>query len=426
MQLPGQQQQIAVPGTDSLRNPAGIAVYIHFPYCIQKCHYCDFFSTGLTTAHNGLLSVKPDLITEFLRTFYLEWNYRVNTYRWPSRVVDTIYFGGGTASLLPVSAVEKILERIRADFSVSADCEITVEGNPENYTKTYMQELKSAGINRVNIGVQTFNRDFLKSMNRYYTDESYDNLCNLLADCPVENRGADLIYGFPGQSAGQFYDDLQRLIQSDVKHLSVYSLTAEPGTKYAGLIREKKMAPPQEVLQSQIFSDLPDFLSEQEYHQYEISNFARTGYQCRHNLKYWLYEPYLAAGPGAHGFTGNLRYHNPRNTERWHSLFQKKESPPGDEIAPAENHDLITDSALNILRLTIPVDFQIFQDLFCMLPDSKQILETARSIINQWQQQHYCTVHADSGSHFRFQWNQKGIQHLDDRIEEWVTALQPG
>lgn len=380
-----------------VRRPDSLGIYVHFPYCLQKCHYCDFFSVPL----QGELPVQA-----FLHSIEQEWDIRVSHFSRFS-TVDSVFFGGGTASLLPAKALKQMLDLFRTAFTLSADCEITLEGNPENLTPQYLEELLHIGINRINAGIQTFSGKYLNAMNRFFDKERYQNILHNLSLFPFRSRGVDLIYGFPGQTFEEFLSDLDRITEVQLEHLSVYSLTEEAGTPYATRIRDGLMKAPDEELQEQIFTLLPELLAEKGYTMYEVSNYARPGYECRHNMRYWLYQPYMGLGPGAHGFDGTFRYGNPRNIDRW-------QANPGQAARSPHNVDI--DVPLNLFRLAIPFRPSWMKDLLEENQSSR-----AADVFPFFQEQEELG-HGSFLEDDLFRWTEKGRLQLDGIIERWVIG----
>lgn len=328
------------------RDPQALGIYVHFPFCLHKCRYCDFFSIGTDQIGYG-----RDLPEHELQSYVLgireEFTARTQATTFGTfRKLNTIYFGGGTASMLPASLIAELLALFAERFTINADCEITLEGNPENFTPDYLDELHAIGITRVNAGIQTFSEQQLQRVGRLYDRARYERIVADLSQSRFEHIGVDLMYGFPEQTEQDFRYDLERVLSGRFDHLSLYSLTAEPGTPFAADVTAGKERGPQTDVQELIFGELPDLMSARGFSIYEVSNYARPGAMCRHNLRYWLYEPYLALGPGAHGFDGHQRYANARHVARWRA------DPTG---APFEEHQPASDIALNLLRIACPV-----------------------------------------------------------------------
>lgn len=393
------------------RNAAQLGVYIHFPYCIRKCHYCDFFSVGLDSLAPDR-QVPVDLVARYERALFDELAARKGAFS-KFDGVNTIFLGGGTASLLPPESLARILQRLRTEFQVADDVEITLEGNPENFTPEYMARVRELGVNRINVGVQTLQTDFLDAMNRYYEAGRYDEIFTRLERAPFKNAGGDLIYGFAGQTFAHFETDLERALAARLSHLSVYSLTVESGTPYAALLQRGAMRAPEEELQEKIFRVLPQRLAHAGLRQYEISNYARPGFECRHNLRYWLYEPYLGLGPGAHGFDGRNRYGNPRSIAAWES------DPAG---APMQKAEPLSEVPLMFLRLTAGIAIEDVADCLAEagLP---RAAASAVEIFEVWRAGGLGEIIERDGARW-FVWAPEATLQLDDRIAEFSAALE--
>ena len=286
-----------------------LGVYIHYPWCVQKCNYCDFFSMPVRSLTREDIKSNNDLYT---KTVLGELSLRKNMFA--EKTVTTIYFGGGTATMLEAEAVHAILAEISNYYDIR-ECEITVEGNPENFSADYLNSLHQIGVNRVNAGFQSFSDESLAGLNRFHRKEQYDRALSALSKSPICNWGGDLMYGLPAQTEEDFYGDLKELISYNPKHLSLYSLTVEENTPLAYSVRKKETVEPDDFIQQKILLNLSDYLIPHDFIQYEVSNFARPHFECRHNLRYWPYRSYMGLGPGAHGFNGKTRYGNPRNIE---------------------------------------------------------------------------------------------------------------
>jgi oxygen-independent coproporphyrinogen-3 oxidase len=381
-----------------------LGIYVHFPYCIHKCSYCDFYSAGMDRMPGGGKTVPVSDLESFATQAQLEYQSRRDQFKKFGRV-NSIFFGGGTASLLPAEYVDRLLELFRSDFDTEG-AEITVEGNPENFSPAYIESLAKIGVNRIHVGVQSLHEHTLRDLDRYYDRDRYSALIETLAHSRIGNRGVDLMYGVPNQAEGQFMADLRLLLSTGLTHVSLYSLTAEPGTPYEAAVRKKKAPSPDEDLQAKLFQELPEFLSHEGFIHYEVSNFARPGFLCRHNLRYWLYEPTLAIGPGAHGFDGSLRYANPRNVIAWQN------SPAS---SPLTMHDPSLEIPLCILRILVPIAREDLESLFAPLDRGEQ----GMMLLQKWANQGL----ADFTGHF--QWKSGAVLFLDDRIMEMQEVLSP-
>jgi oxygen-independent coproporphyrinogen-3 oxidase len=287
-------------------------IYIHIPFCKQQCHYCDFhFSTSLKNK-NDLLDA---LVTEMkIQSSFLE-----------GTKIRTIYFGGGTPSLLSESEIARLFDELNKTFDLSEVGEITLEANPDDLTKEKIKELKGTPINRFSIGVQSFHSKDLEYMNRAHNvQQAYDSIKGV-QDAGWENITLDLIYGTPTLDNEQWQKNMQTVIDFEVPHLSAYGLTVEERTPLHHAIKVGKQEALDEVKSSEQFEMLMDFIPKQGLEQYEISNFAKLGFEAKHNGSYWTDEKYLGLGPSAHSFDGKKRIWNISNNARYiKSLNQAK------------------------------------------------------------------------------------------------------
>ncbi|MBI38389.1 MAG: hypothetical protein CMF59_02225 [Leptospiraceae bacterium] len=385
-------------------------IYLHFPYCLQKCHYCDFYSVGLDELGSGDFSSR---LNQYEQALHQELEVRVQDPLIQNQHFDSIYFGGGTSSLMPPEMIHRILMALRANFSIDSEAEITLEGNPENLIPDYLQSLHELGINRVNSGLQTYNAAFLKDMNRFYETERYEALLDALTSCAIPSVGVDLIYGFHKQTYEDFRRDLNTVLRSDIQHLSVYSLTVEPETRYARHIVRGTQGSPNQELQEEIFGRLPEDLAARGLYQYEISNYAKPDEICKHNWKYWDYRPYLGLGPGAHGFNGKHRYANPRNLNAW-------TASPGN-AQTREEHNAIIDLFLNFFRITLPVSLDRVREVWHEETWENGLRNRRWTAmmheLRRMQSAGLCELDGEI-----FQWTSQGIALLDSHIEQLIEA----
>jgi len=284
-------------------------VYIHIPFCRQACHYCNFhFTTSLR--------YKDDLITALIKEIEMQKNYLAG------ETIETIYFGGGTPSLLEIEDIILIVEKIKNTFPVSPDTEITFEANPDDITEEKIVHWKQAGINRLSIGIQSFFDEDLQWMNRVHTaQQAIDNL--QLAKKYFDNFTIDLIYGIPGLTDEKWKQNVEIAIALNVPHLSCYALTVEQKTPLIKMIREQKKENVDPDKQSKQFLLLMQWMEDAGYEHYEISSFALTGWRSRHNSSYWQGKKYLGIGPSAHSFDCNSRQWNISNNQQYIESINK-------------------------------------------------------------------------------------------------------
>jgi oxygen-independent coproporphyrinogen III oxidase len=279
-------------------------IYIHIPFCKQACHYCDFhFSTNLKS--------KSDLIN----ALWIEMEQRKNYLK--NEIVETIYLGGGTPSILNERELNQIFEHLNSYFEISKNAEITLEANPDDISKEKLSLFKTVGINRLSIGIQSFYQPFLQWMNRVHSDQEAFNSVRLAQDAGFDNISIDLIYGIPAIDHSFWINDIEKAIDLNISHISAYHLTIEPRTKFGKMKEKKVLNEAEEAFSLAQFEILIDKLAQNDFQQYEISNFAKNGNVSRHNSSYWKGVNYLGIGPSAHSFNGISRQYNVSNNARY-------------------------------------------------------------------------------------------------------------
>ena len=280
-------------------------IYIHIPFCKQKCTYCDFhFSTTFEVYR-----------TEMIATICQEIVLRADELNKES--IKSIYFGGGTPSLLREQELKDILTQIKRLFNIEENAEITLEANPDDIYHQQLKIWKDAGINRLSIGIQSFKAEDLSWMNRAHSVEEAENAVRLAQEAGFQNITVDLIYGLPNLSLEEWKVHIQRVLNMNVNHLSAYCLTVEEKTLLNKLVKEKKIIPANEDQQSDQFELLVSMTELAGFEQYEISNFAKNGHYAVHNTNYWTGKMYLGVGPSAHSFDGESRRWNVSNNRKY-------------------------------------------------------------------------------------------------------------
>ena len=291
--------------------PAGL--YIHIPFCVKKCPYCDFYSITDGSLHPAFMDA---LISEMRMT------------RDPSLKFDTLYMGGGTPSVLEAKTIAKIIETARQSYEILPHAEITLEVNPGTVRLKQFEEYRFSGVNRINIGVQSFDPVNLHFLGRIHSGRDAQAAITRAQKAGFENLGLDLIYGIPNQTKKSWLRDLKLAIESEPRHLSCYILSFEPGTPLYRDRQEGRVKPLAEPQVCELFETTLEFLSDHGYVQYEISNFARKRMTCsglkgadrnrsRHNMKYWNFAPYIGLGPSAHSFLEPKRYWNCEDVKKY-------------------------------------------------------------------------------------------------------------
>jgi oxygen-independent coproporphyrinogen-3 oxidase len=275
-------------------------IYIHIPFCKSACHYCDFhFSTSFKNKDAFLNALKTELV---IQKDYLN-----------GSEIMSIYLGGGTPSLLSGVELHEIFNVINKHYSISEKAEITLEANPDDLSRGKLKQFMDTPVNRLSIGVQSFIDEDLRYMNRTHNGEMAKTSVKLAQDTGFENISIDLIYGTPALSDDGWRSNLVEAFVLGVKHLSCYALTVEPKTALANFIQSGKSKNPDDVQMIRQFEMLLSEMRENQFVQYEISNFCKEGFHSKHNSNYWLKEHYLGVGPSAHSFNGYSRQWNVRN-----------------------------------------------------------------------------------------------------------------
>jgi oxygen-independent coproporphyrinogen-3 oxidase len=324
-------------------------IYIHVPFCKQACTYCNFHFSTIPDQQN-------DFIVALLKEIALRKSYVQGD------IIETIYFGGGTPSLMSVHDLKRILDAVRDHFKIGNDPEITLESNPDDIDMYRLDKWKHAGINRLSIGVQSFFTEDLVWMNRAHNGEQAIQAVEDCKKAGFENFSLDLIYGSPGLTDEKWEFNLERAISLEPSHLSCYALTVEPKTALYKMIKSKKSIGVDPEKQSDQFLTGIQKLEAAGYEHYEISSFARPGKRSRHNSSYWMSKKYLGLGPSAHSFDGDSRQWNISNNALYiKSLMIGQPSFESENLMPK---DLLNEYIMTSLRTTEGLDLQHVEENF--------------------------------------------------------------
>jgi len=308
-------------------------IYIHIPFCRQACHYCNFHFTTLPAGRQGSLTRKNELIAALLKEIDIQRNYL------QGEAVETIYFGGGTPSLLTVPDLQSLINKLRQNFALSAQVEITLEANPDDISEEKLMGWRDAGINRLSTGIQSFFNEDLEWMNRAHSAEQAVKSLELSVQY-FDNITIDLIYGTPQLTNERWKQNVQKIVSYNIPHISCYALTVESKTPLQKMILQGKSENINPDKQSEQFLLLMQWLEEAGYEHYEISNFAKPGFRSRHNSSYWQGKKYLGIGPSAHSYDGKSRQWNVANNNIYINSLDK-------DILSFEKEILTTDQQLN-------------------------------------------------------------------------------
>ncbi len=291
-----------------------ISFYVHIPFCRRKCYYCDFNS------YAGL----EHLFKPYVKALSREISYLARLSG--PEAGESLYFGGGTPSLLPSELVRAIVESVRENFGLLPGAEITLEANPGTVDKAFLEALLDIGINRLSLGAQSFNEDELSLLGRIHSPEEIEKAFMEAREAGFRNINLDLIYGLPAQSLDSWRTTLEKALELDPEHLSLYALTLEEGVPLAQKVASGELPAPDEDLAADMYCLAEELLEKAGYEHYEISNWAKPGFACRHNIRYWLNLPYFGFGAGAHSFQWGMRWQNVLDPREYISILSAPEA----------------------------------------------------------------------------------------------------
>jgi oxygen-independent coproporphyrinogen III oxidase len=307
-------------------------LYFHIPFCKQACHYCDFhFSTNQT--------LKQELVNQLAEELSLQKDYL------EGEPIETIYLGGGTPSLLTAQELELLFTAIQKNYQVATDIEVTLEANPDDLNSQKLNELKAAGVNRLSIGIQSFDENVLTFINRAHTATEALGCVDAAHKAGINNISIDLIYSIPGQDDNMLQKNLATALALRPNHISAYSLTVEEKTVFGRWASKGKLLAMEEDQSAQQFELVMDSLTQNGYQHYEISNYCLPGFQSKHNTSYWKGKKYLGLGPSAHSYNGGTRQFNISNNHLYIKSIQKG-------IVPFEREELTNENKINEYLIT--------------------------------------------------------------------------
>jgi len=337
--------------------PAGI--YVHIPFCLAKCPYCDFYS----------IVGDKSLIDIYAKALLTEIDILAKS-KWKDRVYNSIYIGGGTPPLLGDKNIADLLHTLRQNFNISPRSEITIEINPETASPAFFESMPAAGVNRVSIGAQSFDDNLLKTLGRIHTAETASLAVDRAIAAGFANVSIDLMFGIPGQTMAVWQDTLAQAIGKNPKHVSAYCLTIEKDTPFDKLVKSGELNLLSNEIQAEMYSFMNETLSAAGLKRYEVSNFAQTGFECRHNFKYWKDDKYVGLGPAAHSYDGERRTANFKNFDKYLFALEKGKLPINfkeslDDKQRAEERLLLG------LRLADGVEYNLVRDII----NDKQLAE---------------------------------------------------
>ncbi|MCZ8215209.1 MAG: radical SAM family heme chaperone HemW, partial [Cyclobacteriaceae bacterium] len=338
-------------------------VYIHIPFCRQACHYCDFhFSTNQ--------ALKADMVEAILLEMALQKDYLAG------ESIDTIYFGGGTPSLLTAEEIQKLLSTLHQYFNINPDAEITLEANPDDLDFSTLAALRSLGINRLSIGIQTFHRAHLQFLNRVHSEEQAKACVLEARKAGFNNISIDLIYALTNETDAEWQEDIRQALRLQPEHISSYSLTIEPKTVFGKWAKTGKLQLTADDTAARHLEILVEQLEASGYEHYEVSNFAQAGFQSKHNSSYWRGKKYLGIGPSAHSYNEASRQYNVTNNHAYLRAIKNGEVPFEKEILTRA--DKVNEYILTTLRtswgcdsdyLKNELDYDLLRDQSVYLQD---------------------------------------------------------
>ncbi|MDF2948634.1 MAG: hemN [Sedimentibacter sp.] len=329
-----------------------LGIYIHIPFCKQKCNYCDFYS----------IKWDDESENKYIEAVISE----INSYKdklCGNYIVDTLFFGGGTPTIIKPENLGKIVDSLRGVIEIDKCSEISMEANPNTLTSENLRKYKNIGINRLSIGIQSLNDEILKKIGRIHNSTEALEAIDRAKNIGFENINADIMFNIPGQTGYDIDEAVTKIIEKGVKHISFYSLKLEKGTPMYSLEKNKKIIMPDEEIEREMYYAGRNVMEKNNLFQYEISNFAVKGFECRHNLKYWNQDEYIGLGPSAHSFMDNIRYSNPSdlkfycdniNTSKFERIIHEQ----------LEKNDLMFEYIMLRLRLTEGLSINEFNNKF--------------------------------------------------------------
>ncbi|MBQ4562714.1 MAG: radical SAM family heme chaperone HemW [Clostridia bacterium] len=299
-----------------------LGLYLHFPFCMNKCAYCDFYSV-----------VNYDDVERYMDALMLQCeDYATSCEPY---AVDTIFLGGGTPTIVPEKQMQALIDCIYENFNVTIDAEVTIEANPATVTLGQLKKYRKSGINRLSIGLQSVCDNELKALSRVHSYEDFEKTFKMARKAGFDNINLDLMYGIPEQTMDSFIKSLETVVELDPEHISLYNLKIEDSTPF-GAIRDS-LPLPDEDIEFAMYEYAIDYLTRHGYEQYETSNFAKKGYECKHNMKYWTCQEYLGLGTASHSYFRNTRFSFIKDIDSFVSAI---EDPDNSDVITDENYTI--------------------------------------------------------------------------------------
>lgn len=328
-----------------------LGLYVHIPFCVSKCNYCDFNS----------YKIDKNSKERYLRDLKKE----INLYRQDiqKEEITSIFLGGGTPSILTGEEIKFIFKQIKDNFKIKKNAEISIECNPGTLNKEKLIAMKEAGINRISIGLQAVQDYHLSSIGRIHTYNEFEKNYKEAMELGFENINVDLMYALPNQKFKEWKESLQKIVALNPSHISAYSLILEEGTKLYEMYENNEFKMIDENTDMQMYNYTINYLKENGYNQYEISNYAKSGLECQHNILYWKCDHYIGIGAGASGYLKDHRYNNVEDLQDYHEKINKNEKPI-ENIENLSVEDKIQEKIFMGLRMNEGIKFEDFKKQF--------------------------------------------------------------
>lgn len=329
-----------------------LGLYIHVPFCAQKCNYCDFNSYKIKESNEK---------QEYLKS--IEREILLYKKEFKDKEFTSIFLGGGTPSILTADELTVLMNSIYDNLKIAKDAEITIECNPGTLNKEKLKRIKELGINRLSMGLQVIQNHHLKYIGRIHTYEQFEQNYKDAKSIGIDNINVDLMYSLPNQSFDEWKETLEKIIKLQPSHISAYSLILEEGTKFYDMYLNKEFELNDEDSDIKIYEYTIDTLSKNGYYQYEISNYAKDGCECKHNIVYWKCDNYLGLGPGASGYINNYRYSNICDVNEYNKCLEENKKPI-EEKNTLSKKDEIEEFIFMGLRMNEGIDLNDFYNRF--------------------------------------------------------------
>lgn len=345
-------------------------IYVHIPFCLKKCNYCDFYSEAIDDR---------EIRKAYTKALFKEIGFYGTKYG-KNFVADTIFFGGGTPTLMEPEFIDKIIQTLRTYFKITEQCEITMECNPATVTKEKLEKYRQAGVNRLSIGAQSFDDDVLQALGRVHKACDIQETFSMARDAGFENISLDLMFAVPKQTMKSWTDTIKKALELQPEHISLYSLEVVPGTVFGQMEEEGTLKVTSEEKDRKMYKRAIEMLIGAGFNHYEISNTSKPLLECRHNMKYWSLAEYLGLGAGAHSYIKGVRYYNISDISSYFTVMLSQDTEStlrlgGEEVFGADcvdqyvvnsYQDNVSEYTFTALRTKMGVDFNYFNRRFKM------------------------------------------------------------